>query len=155
MVIPRKDFANCSSVIWNRRQPSSDRPSRPDWAKYWTEPPDPKTSSSPIRPRHDQYDAQCLRWDYGSRESANCWYYGLNHQSRRWILITESARSHYRIYYRIYPANWNRVNFGATYKISRKVSAGVSVFQAISLMLLFGTFIIALLTYIDNHQNKK
>ncbi|WP_081098248.1 putative holin-like toxin, partial [Lactobacillus johnsonii] len=28
----------------------------------------------------------------------------------------------------------------------------MSVYEAISLMLLFGTFVLALLTYIDNHN---
>ncbi|WP_232345098.1 putative holin-like toxin [Bombilactobacillus mellis] len=30
----------------------------------------------------------------------------------------------------------------------------MSVFQTLSLILLFGTFLIALLSYIDNHRNK-
>ncbi|MCT4487529.1 putative holin-like toxin [Levilactobacillus parabrevis] len=33
--------------------------------------------------------------------------------------------------------------------IFRKVSQSMSVFQTLSLMLLFGTFLIALLSYID------
>ncbi|MDN7090185.1 putative holin-like toxin [Lactiplantibacillus plantarum] len=36
--------------------------------------------------------------------------------------------------------------------IFRKVSQSMSVFQALSLMLLFGTFLIALLSYIDKHH---
>ncbi|MGI1818952.1 putative holin-like toxin [Lactobacillus johnsonii] len=30
----------------------------------------------------------------------------------------------------------------------------MSVYEAISLMLLFGTFVLALLTYIDHHSRK-
>ncbi|MFP7153992.1 putative holin-like toxin [uncultured Weissella sp.] len=30
----------------------------------------------------------------------------------------------------------------------------MSVFQAVSLMILFGSFLLALLTYIDNHHKK-
>ncbi|TGY30754.1 putative holin-like toxin [Lactobacillus johnsonii] len=30
----------------------------------------------------------------------------------------------------------------------------MSVYEAISLMLLFGTFVLALLTYIDHHNRK-
>ncbi|ASN46174.1 putative holin-like toxin [Lactobacillus acidophilus] len=30
----------------------------------------------------------------------------------------------------------------------------MSVFESISLMLLFGTFVLALLTYIDRHNHK-
>ncbi|MCT3429270.1 putative holin-like toxin [Limosilactobacillus fermentum] len=36
--------------------------------------------------------------------------------------------------------------------IFRKVSQSMSVFQTLSLMLLFGTFLIALLSYIDKRN---
>ena len=36
--------------------------------------------------------------------------------------------------------------------LRRKVSQSMSVFQTLSLMLLFGTFLIALLSYIDKHH---
>lgn len=37
--------------------------------------------------------------------------------------------------------------------IDERVPA-MSVYESISLMLLFGTFLLALLTYIDHHKNK-
>ncbi|WP_369696467.1 putative holin-like toxin [Lactobacillus intestinalis] len=48
-------------------------------------------------------------------------------------------------------SSWRR---GLWTNIKQKGFSQMSVYEAISLMLLFGTFMLALLTYIDHHNKK-